>query len=458
MAKSENMKVGQKLIVNIHDIGMNGEGISRLTEHTIFIPHALIGETCEVEITSLKANIIGAKLCDVKFASPDRVEPICPLFGKCGGCDLMHMKYEKQLEYKQNALSTILRKNAGYVGATTKPVSSAQQLYYRNKLQMPFGLVKTTPILGFYAKKTHELVSTYKCYLHGNWSSKLMAVVRRFAQDTKQTIYNEKTKKGLLRHLIGRYIDDVLIVTLVINGDSVNNINLLVKYLKRTFKKVTLYLSINTKHDNVIMGDRFIKVSYETYKINVSGIILQLSPHSFFQVNDGIRELMYSYIVEDIIKHSNPTVIDAFGGVGLIGALCSKAGADVYNIEIEQAAIDDAKKMCLANNINVTNICGDAKVELPKLLKSLLDKKVKNISLILDPPRKGIDLKILEALIECSKKIDFDIYYISCNAPTLSRDLGKLAKNFNIDSIKPYDMFPQTQHLETVVKLKNKRT
>jgi 23S rRNA (uracil1939-C5)-methyltransferase len=450
------MKVGQKLTVEIHDIGMSGEGIARLPDYTLFIPQALTGEICEVEINSLRDKILGAKLCKVKEESPDRIRPICPLFGHCGGCDLLHMKYEKQLEYKRNALATILRKNAGYTHEVSLPVASPLQLYYRNKLQMPFGQVKETPILGFYEKKTHQIVSTYKCYLHANWSSKLMSVVRRFAQETKQTIYNERTQKGLLRHLIGRYIDDVLIVTLVINGDGVSNINLLIKYLKKTFKKVTLYLSINTKHDNVIMGERFIKVSHDVYDINISGIALQLSPHSFFQVNDAIREKMYSYIVDSISENQSPTVIDAFGGVGLIGALCAKEGADVYNIEIEEAAIQDSIKLCKMNNIKITNICGDAKIQLPLLLKEIVAKPHRCISIILDPPRKGIDENILGALIECSKQTKFDIYYISCNAPTLSRDIGVLSKKFEIETIKAFDMFPQTQHLETVVKLRSK--
>ncbi|MDR2265989.1 MAG: 23S rRNA (uracil(1939)-C(5))-methyltransferase RlmD [Christensenellaceae bacterium] len=451
------MKIGQVLTVDINDIGMSGDGIVRLPNYTIFIPDALTGEICEVEVTSIRENIVRAKLNKIILESTDRQKPICPLFGECGGCDVMHMKYAKQLEFKKNALATILRKNAGYTKPIPTPVASSDQLHYRNKLQMPFGQVRNKPILGFYEKKTHNIVSIYNCFLHAGWGSKVLAITRKFAQDTNQTIYNEKTKKGLLKHLVVRYVDGVMIVALVINGDTVENINVFINELKRAFKKVTVYISINKQHNNVVMGDTFIKASKATYPINVSGITLELGPHSFFQVNDNIREKMFNDLVADIMAVAQPTVIDAFGGVGLIGALCAKAGASVYNIEIEPSAIEDANKLAKNNNLTITNICGDIAEKLPQLLKTLLESKRENIKVILDPPRKGLAVSITEALVETSKIQAFEIYYISCNPPTLTRDMSLMSETFEVVYVKPYDMFPQTQHLETLVKLRTRK-
>lgn len=451
------MKTGELVELNVKDIGASGEGIAAHDGFTVFIPYALKGEKITARINYIKKNLAYADLIKVLIPSENRVTPVCPLFTRCGGCDYMHVSYPAQLESKRQNLSNILRKNAG-ITAEPLPVEPSQPLYYRNKIQLPFGIKNGRIVLGFFEEKTHTVVPLQKCYLHGEWADILIKTVLSFVEETKQSVYDEKTGKGLLRHLVARYIGNALNVTLVINGNSVKGIQALAESLKEKFPSVSLYLNVNRNRNNVIMGTELIPVLPTPQSVNIMGVDIAVNPMSFFQINDEIRDKIYQKTVDLIQPDHNTVVIDAYSGVGLLGAVMAKSGAYIYNIEIVPEAIRDADALYNKNGLDghFTNICGDSAVELPRLIASPAFRaritSSTRLFIVLDPPRKGLDASLPAVIEALAKDIPFSMIYISCNPATLSRDLA-LLPSFTPTLIAPYDMFPNTSHVETLVCL-----
>lgn len=455
------MQPNQTIELKIIDLGMEGEGIAKLEGYTFFVPYALPGETVKAKITHLKKgkNLGYADLKEIVEPSPDRVKTHCNRFGRCGGCTMMHLAYEKQLEYKKKNVQAILRKNAGYVGEVNDVVASIPYAY-RNKAQLPFGTVNGKVAVGFYGTGTHKIVSSTKCFLHGEWLEKLIKIVLDYANSNGVTAYSEESRKGLLRHLVARNIGGKMVVTIVLNGTTLPKVESLQKALEQAFPGMALYLSPNLKDTNVIMGDTLIPVCPTPQSVEVMDVKIGVNPFSFFQINDYIREKLYSKVIEKVSPNEEVVVIDAYAGVGLMGAIMAKKGAHVFNVEIIKEATEDAEKLYKVNGIydRVVNICGDASIELKKLISSNQKfkdfvKEGKKVKIILDPPRKGISKEVAETLNELSKVLNFDLIYISCNPATLSRDIANLTE-FIPTEITPYDMFPHTSHVESVVCLK----
>ena len=462
------MQPNQTIEFDIIDIGMEGEGIGKYEGYTFFVPYALPGERIKAKITHLKKgkNVGYATLKEIVTPSLDRVKTPCNRFGRCGGCTLMHLDYQKQLEHKKKNVQNVLRKNAGYVGEINDVVPS-NPFAYRNKAQLPFGMVNGKVAVGFYGTGTHKIVSSTKCFLHGDWLEKLIGITLTFANEEGLTAYDEESKKGLLRHLVARYLGSKMVVTLVINGNSVKGIERYIRALESEFPGVALYLSPNTRDTNVIMGNTLIPIAPTPQSVEIMGVNIGVNPFSFFQINDEIREKLYNYVIDKVSPDASTIVIDAYAGVGLLGAVMAKRGAEVFNIEIIKEATADANKLYAENGIGnkVINICGDASKELKTLVgnnespQSAKFNKLlgegKKVKIILDPPRKGISKEVADTLNDLSKALDFDLIYISCNPATLSRDIANLTA-FTPTEITPFDMFPQTAHVESVVCLTRK--
>ncbi len=450
-----DIQVNDVIEVDITDVGSNSEGIAHYGDMTVFVPFALTGERVSCKVVHIKRNLIYTTLKKVIKSTEERVDAPCELFGKCGGCSLMHVDYANQLIIKKKNLATILRKNSG-VEMVIDDMQGSPQFEYRNKIQLPFGNFKGEVVMGFYKEKTHHIIPLDRCMLHAKWADRLIEITKKFVKVAHLTAYNEQTGKGLLRHLVARYIGGGLTVTLVINGHSVPQIELYTAILTKEYSNVSLYLSVNKARNNVIMGKELIAIKPTAQSINIMGVDIAVNPMSFFQVNDYIRDKIYSDVVSEIAPSAKSIVIDAYSGVGLLGAIMAKMEAQIYNIEIIPEAIVDANSLYKNNNIShkATNICGDSAIELGKLIARLdLDdmSKDKQVTIVLDPPRKGVAESVLQAINEL--KTPYKLIYISCNPATLSRDLTHLLPYHSIEKIVPYDMFPNTTHLETVVVL-----
>lgn len=453
-----NIKQDDILELDIIDNGMEGEGIARYGDTTVFVPFCIKGEKVKGKITYVKKNVAFANLIEVLQPAKERVKPPCNRFGKCGGCDLMHVSYETQLKIKQENVIRLFKKNAGLEVAVEDTEPCSEPYSYRNKIQLPFGFVKNENrvTLGFYRKNTHKTVGITKCFLHGEWAEKLIAVFLDYANKFRITVYDEETGKGQLKHLVARYLDGQISIAVVTDNRPLPHTDYLVENLKKAFHVFSLYQSKKPENTNVIMGKTIIPIVENPFIIDVLGIKTQLNPYSFLQLNNEIRDKIYNRVILEIPQNS--IVFDAYAGVGTLGAVLAKNGCRVYNIEIVKEATADGDILAKKNNLSdkITNINGDAAIELPKLINTLSDTQNNNIHILLDPPRKGCDERVLRSIKSINRP--FSLHYISCNPATLTRDLKILLSDdaFTINYVKPYDMFPNTSHVETLVSIVKK--
>ena len=399
-------------------------------------------------IKSTKKYNIG-KILEINNKNENRIDAPCPYFTKCGGCQLQHTSYENALKIKtqivQKAISSI-----GKINNKVNDIIPSETVYhYRNKVSIPIN--PKTRKLGMYRLSSHNIVDIDDCLLQKEMISNLIKVFNLYLSLTKNTIYNDDTKTGLLKSLVAREIENQLLITVVINGDELNDTNILLDLLKQNFTHFGLSLNINKLKNNVILTDNFIDVYGENkIKVKENDIEYFISNQSFLQVNDHVKSKIYQKIFEEI---ENCYVVDAYSGAGLLSAMMAKHAKEVYGIEIVKPATQLAEDLRVINNIlNLTNINGDCAVELPKLLNQLSNEQKQNLTIVLDPPRKGCDKTVLDAI---SKVLPNKIIYLSCDPSTLARDLNYLLNNsnYNIKFIQPYDMFPQTKHVETLTIL-----
>lgn len=427
----------------------NAETVGVVDGYTVFVGGLIVGESATVKITYVKKNVAYGDVVEILTPAPTRVAPPCRHYGKCGGCTLMHMTYDEQLAFKQNKVSNNLKKLAK-LDVEVKPcVPSMLTFGYRNKLSLPVSGKVGKAKIGMYQRGSHLVVDMDDCLLGGNWSTKLTQIFRNYLNQNNIPPYNEKTFTGLVRHLVARYVDEQLLVTIVSNGEFNFDLKPLVVELKKAFPKFGLFVNVNTYKNNVILG----KITKHVYGIEHIlgehfGVKFCLKPDSFFQVNNGVKDAIYQKAKELLNVANTDVLIDCFSGIGILTNALASERYQTYALEIVPSAVDDANKMQILNNApNVTNICGDVNVELPKLTQEL---KGKTITMVVDPPRKGLGENICNTILQAN--VD-NIVYISCDSATLARDLAMLSAKYNIAYVEPYDMFPNTDQVECVVCL-----
>lgn len=524
-------RVGDEIHGEVVDFGSSGEGVVKDGAYPIFIPFAIKGEKVSARLSCVKKDYAFADLIDVLSPSKDRIKPRCPYFGRCGGCDLQHIDRDLQQQLKRNTVVQALHKIAGLDMDIPMPVR-LNDWEYRNKLSLPFGYNPRSKrvTLGFYEKRTHNVVPMKWCPLHGEWAAKLMGIVSEWANEYSISVYDEKSGKGLLRHLVARKLD-TLSVVVVINGSRLIRMAELAERLQAEFECVALYVSVNTSATNVIMGDS-VQLEYGQEQVQRLGkISAQVSPLSFLQVNDEVRDALYDGVCQAFDGFEGD-IVELYSGVGLLTAQLAArlVNASITAVEIVPAATENANELMrsLGFEDRVRNVCADAAdyvaklapvsrkasadngdikeqktqaIDLPDeiknspyylgsfddsdadgIAKGVADKdlcaniaesnsasisdnddnignKNNNIKyaharvrgLILDPPRRGCDRAVLEAAIRAQFK---RIVYVSCNPQTLARDLKILCEGgYTVDSVVPYDMFPQTKNIECLAIL-----
>lgn len=436
------MEKNEIINLEIIDVGINGEGIAKLDNFVVFVPFALKGELVKAKILKVNKNFAYAKVEEILRPSDTRVTPKCPVFKKCGGCNLQHTTYANQLEIKQNIVYSTLKKMLKSEFAISPVVGSPKEYEYRNKMQFPIN----ESGIGMYAINSHRLVPLEYCPLSSDWCKTLIEIIKTYIKKSNITLYNEETNKGVLRNVLARVSGDSILVTIVCNGEP-KSIEILSSLLKERFENYGLYYNINRLKNNTILTNEFVHISGIKEQTSTDfGITHRLLPLSFAQINIDIQNLIYSKVL-DLVQ--DQVVIDAYSGAGLLSAILSKKAKEVYGIEIVQQATQNADDLKVLNGLtNLTNINGDCAQELPKLISTLPPCTV-----VLDPPRKGCDKRVIDAL-NVSKPTR--IVYISCNPASLARDLSLLEDLYNIELVQPFDMFPQTKHIETLVSLRLK--
>lgn len=505
----------------VQSFGSDGEGVVCAEGCVFFVPYALPGEEISFKALKIKGNTGYGKIEKVIVPAKGRVQPKCPVFYTCGGCQLQHADYETQREFKREKVKNALRKIGG-VEAEVSPVVACESEYgYRNKLQIPVGVdANGHTALGFYAERSHRLVPAEKCYIHPAWAEDLMAAFREYIAVSGAKGYDERTKKGLLRHLVAREIDGKLLVTVVATARKLPCEAWLTGRLQKLFPGCGVYVNVNTGDTNVIFGDRFyLLCGAARLEGRTGGIAYEAGAETFVQVNPEIREKLYERAMEACFAGGADTVIDAYSGGGLMTAMAAKRCKRAYGVELNKEASACAEALKAKNGLqNMTNICGDAAAEVPAIMdreralwqKESAGKAVSSphgygekVALILDPPRAGVARSVLQAILKSGIE---RFVMISCNPATLARDLGiltgtlreengvlvkapaaetgettgkesgkffdgesidgempdgagerEITAYYKIESVEPFDMFPQTKHVETLVVLSHKK-
>ena len=441
------------ITLEIESFGAFGEGVSHVLGMAIFIPYAIPGETVEAHVLSVKKGYAYAKLLKVLKPSNVRREPKCEYFYKCGGCDLQHVEYKAQLQMKVDSVRATLRRVGG-VEVGDIDIVSANEYDCRNKLTLPFTMSNGKIALGFYSERSHRVVEISSCPL-STWSNGVISTFCDFLNTKKLSVYDEKTGRGLLRSLSVRVIDGRFMFTLVTTSKSFNGLSELSSLLQKVYPNSIFYININTLPTNVVLGRECVLIHGEEKLIGEAvGVKYALSPLSFGQVNDDIRDRLYTEVLNNVEEGS--VVVDAYSGAGVMSVLVSGRASKVYGIEIVEEAVKDADITAFNNGVSdkVKNIAGDCAIELPRTLKNIRKTHTGMVNLILDPPRKGCDEVVLDAVLN---SLPDKIIYVSCNPATLARDLKKLSVAYSVARVKLFDMFPQTKHVESLVCLVKKQ-
>jgi len=447
------MKKNEIIEVLIDDIGANGEGIAHYEHYTVFVPFAMANEKCKVLVLKVKDSIVFAKLQELINESNARCKPECKYFTKCGGCTLQHVSSGAEIEAKKNIIYTSFRKYAGICLDNIKMVDSDKLYGYRNKCAFPIREINGAASVCMFRQNSHSPIKIESCPLADNLINSIISIVDEWIQEFKISAYSEETKKGLLKFLVCRVLNNKALITLVVNNQKVKYISELCEKLKNNKILYGLNLNVNSVDNNVILSDKFIYVDgFEELQGEDYGIVYPISSMSFMQVNDDVKNKIYNKVLENI--NADSVVIDAYSGAGLMSAMIAKKAKKVYGVEIIKQATKNANDLAKNNKIdNLVNINGDCSKILPNLVKEINNE---NIQIVLDPPRKGCDRKVLEAVI----KADADsIVYVSCNPATLARDAKILLDSgYLVQEIWGFNMFPQTYHVESLLVLKKGET
>ena len=447
----------KEYIVDIIDNGFEGEGIAKIENFTIFIPGAIKGEKIKILIVKVLSAYAFGKIIEIIEPSKSRVESDCVTYKRCGGCNLRHINYDETLIMKQNSVQSLVNKTLKNKIEVEKAVGMENPYHYRNKAQYPIAINKNgEAVIGVFANRTHEIIPMEKCFIQNPKSEEIAKFVLKFVKENNISVYDEKSKKGLLRHIVtkvGIKTNQIMCV-LVINGKDIPNEKKLINSLTEKFPQIkTIVKNINTKNTNVILGNENINIYGDGFIEDILGeYTFKISPLSFYQVNPIQAEKLYNLGVEMAQISKEDTVFDLYCGIGTISLFMAKHAKKVYGIEIVEEAIKMAKDNAKTNNVNnVEFYAGDVEVVLDEIINK---KNIKADIVMFDPPRKGLDKNSINNVLKIKPK---KIIYISCNPATLVRDLAEFEDDYDVKRIVPVDMFPFTSHVECVSLLELKK-
>ncbi len=452
-----SIQKNQEYIVDIIDNGFEGEGIAKIDNFTIFIPGTIKGEKVRVLIVKVLSSHGFGKVIEILEKSQARQDVDCNTYKRCGGCNLRHVKYEETLKMKQNAVQSLVNKTLKNKLQIKETVGMENPLHYRNKAQYPIGINKKgEPVIGVFANRTHEVIPIDNCLIQNKKSEEIAKFIIEFIKEKNISIYDEKKGKGLVRHIVtkvGIKTGEIMCV-IVINGHKIPNENELVENLKTRYPEIkAIVKNINMKNTNVILGQENINLYGNGYIEDILGEYkFKISPLSFYQVNPVQAEKLYNLGVSMAEITKNDVVFDLYCGIGTISLFMSKFAKKVYGIEIVEEAVKMAKENAQNNNVSNTEFfAGDVEIVLDDLINN---KGLKADVVMFDPPRKGLDKKSIDNILNIRPK---KIVYISCNPATLIRDLADFENEYDIKTIIPVDMFPYTSHVECVSVLQLKQ-
>lgn len=433
------------------EMDAEGRGIVKIRGKEVHLSNLIEGETAVIEVFQ-KGNFTNGKVIRIEEKSKDRVIPKCPQFNQCGGCQLQHLSYVAQSKFKQSIIEKLMKP----YHKVNEILTMQDPYFYRNKVHSTAAYDRNGKVIsGIYEENTHRVIPIEQCAIQDKRADEIIASIREIMKAFKIKPYDEDSGQGFLRHILVKtgFTSNEIMVVFVVSSQVFPGKNNFISALLRKHPEITtIIMNINNRKTSVVLGDTE-KVLFGKGYIDdtLCGCVFQISPKSFYQINPIQTEILYNKAIGMAKLTGNEIVLDAYCGIGTISLIASKKANSVIGVELNKDAVKDAMKNAKRNNISNARFYND---DAGDFMVSLAKEK-QNIDIVfMDPPRSGSDEKFLSSLVKLMPK---QVIYISCNPVTLERDLKYLTKHgFTVEEIQPIDMFPQTFHVECVVKLKRK--
>lgn len=443
------MKKNDEIILSISDYTAEGSGVGKYEGMAVFVPLTAVGDTVRVKILKVKKTYAYGKVLEILESANCRTENDCSAFSRCGGCVFRHISYKAELKAKENRIRETVKRIGG-VDLAPQPIMFDSENHYRNKAQYPVNLEGKA---GFFATHSHRIIQNSNCLLQPEIFEGIVKTVENWIEKYSISIYNEEKHQGLLRHIYIRQgaVTKEIMVTLVINGETLPFAEELISALRETAKDdlKSVQINLNREDTNVILGEKCVTLFGSDYITDIlCGVKIRLSPLSFYQVNHTMAEKLYKKAAE-YGEVEGKTVLDLYCGAGTIGLSLAHKAKRVIGVEIIPEAIKDAKFNAKNNGINNAEFyCMDATEFAEKSAKENLKADV----IVVDPPRKGLTEELILTIAEsfCPERV----VYVSCDVGTLARDIKIFGQNgYKLKEYTPADLFPRTSHCETVALL-----
>lgn len=449
------IKKGQRFPLTIKRMGIDGEGVGFFKRQVVFVPGALPGEEIVCEVTKAEGKFATGKIVKIRKESKDRVAPPCPVYAECGGCQLQHMAYGGQLRSKKDIVRQAFER---YTKINLDKINFKDTIgmddpwNYRNKSQLQVGTEKGKVIAGLYSTNSHRLIDLEDCAVQHPQTNKVTNTVKQIIEDLKIPVYNERKRSGVIRTIVTRvgFETGEYQVVLVTREKDIPKGKLLIDEIKRRLPDVTsIVQNINPKKTSLVFGDETVTLfGKDKIEEKMSEFSFNLSPRAFFQLNPVQTKKLYNAAKEAAKLSGKEKVVDAYCGVGTIGLWLADGATELRGMDVIDEAIQDARKNAEAHGVHHAHyVTGKAETWLPKWEKEGWHPDV----VVVDPPRTGLDRSFIETLLRVKPK---RIVYVSCNPSTLAKNVNDLAKGgYNLKSLQPVDMFPQTAQVEVVSEL-----
>ncbi|MEB3335839.1 MAG: 23S rRNA (uracil(1939)-C(5))-methyltransferase RlmD [Leptolyngbyaceae bacterium] len=445
--QSDHLQRGQSLEVTISDLSDTGDGVGRVEGRVVFVPDTVPGDRVTVELVWVKPGYAHGKLQTIVEPSPQRVRPACIVADKCGGCQWQQVAYETQVEAKRNQIIQALERIGGFSQLSVDPMlATLDPLGYRNKSTYPLGRSATGQVkAGYYQKGSHDLINLNQCPIQDARLNPLLAEIKQDIQKQGWGIYDEKQHRGKMRHLslrIGRRTGEILL-TLVARDANLSELETQAEaWMTRYPTLVGVLLNLNPERTNAIFGTETRCIAGRSYlREEFAGLTFQIQPTTFFQVYTEQAEALLQSITDELNLQGNEVLVDAYCGVGTLTLPLAQRVQQGIGIEVQPESVEQAQTNAQLNDItNVSFQVGLVEQVLPTLT-------VKPDIVLIDPPRKGCDRTVLDALLQMQPE---RIVYVSCKPATLARDLKILCESgdYRLTRVQPADFFPQTSHVE----------
>lgn len=458
---NDKIEKNLKYILKIDGMGYQGEGIGKINGFTVFVPGALPGEKVNIKVIKVNKSFAFGKLFHVIEPSSERVNPSCPIYKRCGGCQLQHMSYRAQLNFKKNRVKDCLERIGKFQVAETisenglklyDTIGMKNPYRYRNKVQLPVGRFNSKLKIGFYANRSHDIIDMDSCLIQNESADEAVKFIREWIEKYNIPVYDEKAGRGIVRHIMIRkaFTTGEIMVVIVTYGSKLPAKDEFIEILTGNISHiVSIIQNINDKKTNVVLGQKSITLwGKDSISDYIDNFKFNISPLSFFQVNPLQTRVLYHKALEYAGLTGNEIVFDAYCGTGTISLFLSQKAKKVYGVEIIEAAVENARINAAENGIhNVEFITGKSEEIIPRLIEQGTRADV----VVVDPPRKGCVAALLHSIADMAPRT---IVYVSCDPATLARDLAILRDlGYVAEKVQPVDMFPETAHVECVVKI-----